>query len=55
MLTMERLERAGINRYDKAVRYIKEADGELYFYTPKGKVTFVGMIILSLHPSDLPR
>lgn len=39
---LAKLQEKGINSYEEAVQYLKDTNEELYFYTPRHRVTVKG-------------
>lgn len=44
---LEKLQKRGINSYDKAVQELKDTNEELYFYNPKHRVTVKGILTIT--------
>ena len=47
MPMLEKLQKKGINSYEKAVQELKNTNEELYFYTPKHRVTVKGIFTIT--------
>lgn len=43
MPMLEKLEKKGVHTFDKAAREIRAMTEELYFYTPKNRITVTGL------------